>query len=89
MRSIRNIEVLEPRYLFNADPLVADIDRNGTVEFADFLILSDNFGTSGEESQGDLNGDGVIAFADFLILARAFSTIVEAPAPPNLSLIHI
>ena len=50
--------------------VVGDIDGNGVVEFADFLILSNNFGQ--ETDQGDLNGDGTVDFADFLLLADNF-----------------
>lgn len=50
-----------------ADRVLGDIDGNGLVEFADFLILSSNYGK--ETDEGDLNGDAVVNFADFLILA--------------------
>lgn len=52
------------------DEVLGDIDGNGVVEFADFLILSSNFGK--ETDQGDLNSDGRVDFADFLLLADNF-----------------
>lgn len=52
------------------DHIIGDIDGNGTVEFADFLILSVNFGTDAEA--GDLNDDGKVDFADFLLLSDNF-----------------
>ena len=52
------------------DEVLGDIDGNGTVEFADFLILSENYGK--ETDEGDLNGDGVVNFADFLLLVDNF-----------------
>ena len=50
-----------------------DLDLDGNVAFADFLILSANFGkTDATYSEGDIDGDGVVAFADFLILSQNF-----------------
>ena len=49
------------------DVLIGDLDGDGSVDFADFLMLSENFGT--ESEIGDLDGNGKVAFADFLILA--------------------
>jgi len=57
-------------------PLIpGDIDRNGVVGFADFLVLSGNFGKDTRDYRsGDLDGDGSVAFADFLILSQNFAT---------------
>lgn len=52
------------------DYVLGDIDRSGTVDFADFLVLSKNFGTAGPE--GDIDCDGEVDFADFLILSGNF-----------------
>ena len=52
--------------------LVGDADGNRTVEFADFLILSSNFGLPGEWEQGNFDDDGLVAFADFLGLSGNF-----------------
>ena len=52
-----------------------DIDGNGEVDFADFLLLSGNFGTAGE---GDLDCSGEVDFADFLTLAANFGQTVAA-----------
>ena len=58
----------------DAPPLLdGDVDGNGAVEFADFLILSTNFGGPAESrDEGDLDGDGNVTFADFLILSQNF-----------------
>ncbi len=50
-------------------------DTNGDfkVDFADFLVLSQNFGREVEgPSMGDFNEDGVVTFADFLLLSQQF-----------------
>lgn len=53
-----------------------DFDRNGRVDFEDFLLFVLAFGSErgrpGWECQFDLNGDGVVAFDDFLIFAARF-----------------
>ena len=52
----------------------ADINGNGEIDFADFLILSGNFGetVSGGLSDGDLDGNGEVDFTDFLMFSRVF-----------------
>ena len=53
--------------------LTADIDGDLLVSFADFLILSFNFGRSdATRDEGDIDGDRVVTFADFLILSQDF-----------------
>ena len=53
-----------------------DFDGDGVVDFADFLILSGQFGQSVDEVTGqdvaDANSDGEIGFADFLVLSANF-----------------
>lgn len=61
------IEIIDPNAV---DTILGDIDGNGTVEFKDFLILSQNFGSDAEEA--DLDGDGEVGFADFLLLSNNF-----------------
>ena len=54
---------------------LGDLDSDREVAFADFLILSGNFGRTDDDvqpSDGDLNGDGNIDFDDYLVLAENF-----------------
>jgi hypothetical protein len=56
-----------------------DVNGDGNVDFADFLVLSANFGTTVTEpppghEQGDLDCDGMVGFPDFLILSANFGT---------------
>lgn len=52
-----------------------DVDLDGHVDFADFLVLSANFGKQTESwSDGDFDANGVVDFADFLALAAGFSS---------------
>ena len=55
---------------------IGDLDDSGDVAFADFLILSSNFGQSGRLADGDLDCTGEVAFADFLILSQNFGKTV-------------
>jgi hypothetical protein len=50
-----------------------DLNLDGKVNFADFLILSDNFGKDRQRwATGDLNGDGSTGMEDFLLLSQQF-----------------
>ena len=65
----------------NLKTIRSDLNGNGAVEFDDFLLLSQNFGTSGE-SAADIDGDGEVGFGDFLLLSSEFGRtddLVEIP----------
>ena len=49
-----------------------DANLDGEVDFADFLILSANFGTGTTWFEGDFNRDGMVSFADFLLLSTNY-----------------
>ena len=67
-----------------ANTFLGDTDLNGTVDFADFLSLSENFGKSGGWGQGDFDGSGTVGFADFLALSANFDrTNVAAVVVPE------
>ncbi len=58
--------------------LNGDSDFNDAVEFADFLLLSTNFGQPAVWTAGDFDGGGVVDFADFLLLADNFGDTFAA-----------
>ena len=66
----------------SCDPnTLGDLDGSGDVAFADFLVLSANFGQSvADHTGGDINCDGDVAFADFLVLSDNFGQTVGAAA---------
>ena len=72
---------------------MGDIDGDGTVSFADFLVLSENFGNEvASHEQGDLDCNGTVEFADFLVLSGSFGNAVGAetssvPEPSGLALL--
>jgi len=63
---------------------MGDTDLNGTVEFKDFIVLSDSFGqfpgaapdpipeNYSAWSFGDMNCDAAVSFGDFLVIAENF-----------------
>ena len=55
---------------------LGDLDDDGAVTVADFLVLSRNFGKDEDAffSEGDLSLDGVIDVRDFLVLSSKFAT---------------
>lgn len=73
--------------------ITGDLDGNGSVEFADFLALSANFGqTEGTTYEaGDIDCDGEVAFADFLALSGNFGATAagaaSVPEPNGIALL--
>ena len=58
---------------FHNDDLAGDFDNNDRVDFADFLILSANFGKDNmTREQGDADDNGIVNFLDFLLLSANF-----------------
>lgn len=72
------------------DSLVGDLDGDGTVAFADFLVLSDNFGNeTATYSEGNIDLAGGVAFSDFLVMSNNFGKTaagVSAVPEPSSSL---
>ena len=67
-----------------------DADLNKTVEFRDFLALSETFGKDGGWAAGDFDGSGQIQFADFLLLSTNYgksATAVAAVPEPNAAML--
>ena len=63
------------------DYVRGDFDRNGELEFADFLLLRDNFNTDGASyTDGDVNFDGSVDLDDFFIWRNAFNPPAAAAA---------
>jgi hypothetical protein len=64
--------------------LGGDFDGDGQVVFADFVILSANFGQEVDDyTDGDIDCDGVVGFPDFLTLSSNFGANLEAAAVPE------
>ena len=63
--------------------LTPDFNRDGMVNFADFLAFADQYGArQGDgryEAKYDLDSDGAIRFGDFLIFGSSFGKEVSTP----------
>ena len=58
-----------------------DANLDGTVNFADLLILAQNYGqTNAAWDRGDANYDGTVAFSDLLLLAQHYGQSSAAGA---------
>jgi len=71
--------------------LPGDLDGVDGVAFADFLVLSANFGKEGGYADGNIDLMGGIAFADFLVLSSNFGktsagALAAVPEPTGTSL---
>jgi uncharacterized protein (TIGR03790 family) len=60
-------------FTFTFNLLPADANHDNIVNFADFVILSNNYGAPNRGPAGaDFNGDGQTSFADFVILSNNY-----------------
>ena len=73
-------------YGASALPRPGDANGDGKVDFADLLILAQNYGNTGATfAQGDFDGDGVVDFTDLLILAQNYDRSSTALAVSAMS----
>jgi hypothetical protein len=63
-------------------PLPGDLNDDGVIDFDDFFIFSDDFGTS--SSRSDFNGDGIVDFDDFFRFADFFNAASARPLPASM-----
>src|SRR5205814_2037735 len=76
---------LHPAANFNFDFFALEGDVNGdrTVDFADLVILSQNYGQPERtRADGDLNGDGSVDFKDLVLLAQDYNSTLPFPSTP-------
>jgi hypothetical protein len=58
--------------------LMGDVNLDGIVNFRDFMILTNNFGSATTSwRRGNFDGDAAVNFGDFVGLARSFGNQVE------------
>ena len=62
-----------------------DADLNQSVNFSDFLALSQSYGSEAGWADGDFDGSGDVGFSDFLLLAANFGSRASAAAVPEPS----
>lgn len=59
--------------------VIGDFDGDGTVAFADFLRLAENFNKPGGYGQGDINFSGQVDLEDFSIFRRTLAAAAGEP----------
>ena len=60
-----------------SNEIAGDINADGEVSFADFLVLNANFrATNATLQQGDIDKDGVVGLADYLLLSKNFGRTI-------------
>lgn len=65
---------------------MGDLDGNGMVDFADFIILSTSFGqASSSHLTGDIDCNGMVDFADFVMMSVNFGRSVGSVSVPEPS----
>jgi len=70
--------------------VLGDADRNGKVDFQDYLALESSFGTSVTPGAGaDFDNSGVVDFQDYLTLEANFGAGSVIPEPMTLSLLGL
>ena len=65
--------VIEPVYR------AEDINEDGIVNVQDLVLVSANFGRTGE-NDADVNGDGIVDIVDLVKVAAAFGNAAAAPS---------
>ncbi len=65
----------------------ADFDGDGKVDFNDFVMFAQAFGTT--DPQFDLDDSGMVDFQDFLLFTRAFGGPAEPGTAPITSLTEV
>ena len=69
----------------NFQAIPGDVDGNGVVDFADFIVVSTNFLTEQGWMGGDFDGNGRVEFGDFLELSTNFQQLGGAQSVPEPS----
>ena len=65
-----------------------DINEDGVVNIQDLVLVSSNFGKTGE-NEADINGDGIVDIVDLVKVAAALGNTAEAPSihPQTLAML--
>jgi len=77
-----NCREIEFETEFLCEPTFGDFNGDGRVNFADFLILSFNFGKEVPDHRyGDANCSGTVDFTDFLVNSNCFGCNIVGAQP--------
>ena len=71
--TVEDSTVIEPVYI------AEDINEDGVVNIQDLVLISSNFGKTGED-EADINGDGIVDIVDLVKVAAALGNTAGAPS---------
>ena len=74
--TVEDSTAIEPVYI------AEDINEDGVVNIQDLVLVSSNFGKTGENA-ADINGDGVVDIVDLVKVAAALGNTADAPFRPQ------
>ena len=80
--TVEDSTVIKPVYI------AEDINGDGVVNIQDLVLVSSNFGKTGE-NEADINGDGIVDIVDLVKVAGAFGNTADAPSvhPQTLAML--
>ena len=80
--TVEDSTAIEPGYI------AEDINEDGVVNIQDLVLVSSNFGKTGENA-ADINGDGVVDIVDLVKVAAALGNTADAPSfhPQTLAML--
>ena len=70
---VESAEITQPTYL------PTDVNKDGTVNIQDLVMIASNFGKTGENA-ADVNIDGVVDIVDLVLVAAALGDTAAAPS---------
>jgi hypothetical protein len=69
---VYTLDTSTPNHVNLHKGFLGDANDDGTVNFSDFIILSQNFGQSGNWNAANFNNDALVDFTDFVMLSQTF-----------------
>ena len=63
-----------------APSIAADVNRDGSVNVLDLVVIASELGNAGTNLAVDANGDGVVSILDLILVAGMFDNAAAAPA---------
>ncbi len=63
-----------------APPIAADVNKDGTVNILDLVVVASELGNAGANLTVDVNGDGVVNVLDLIFVAGLFDSAAAAPS---------
>ena len=62
------------------NPLFVDVNRDGSVNVLDLIVIASKLGNAGQNLAADVNGDEVVSILDLILVAGMFGDAAAAPS---------